>query len=128
VLNAVHRAIDRGDLLTLSLVDDLPFRLRDGRHPHATALPRLGEYGIAVGAVESLTHIARAGIDASTPFPPAWLRVILEVESGEIPRDLVVDVLDACLEREGSDSGHVADLLHRHPTMVARLNCPQVPF
>jgi hypothetical protein len=130
VLTVLHRAVDRGDLLTLSLVFELPSRLSDGRETRVDALIPLGTHALSVGAVEPLIKIARAallGPRIAVPFQ--WIQAILEAESGDEPRDVVVHVFNDWVEREGRDEPVVADLLRRRPAIHAKMFCtPRIPF
>jgi hypothetical protein len=130
VLTVLHRAVDRGDLLTLSLVFELPSRLNDDRQARVDALIPLGSHALSVGAVEPLikiVHAALLGPRIAVPFP--WIQAILEAESGDEPRDIVVDVFNDWLEREGHHEPGVAELLQKRPAIHARLFCaPKIPF
>ena len=130
VLAMLHRAIDRGDMLVMPLVYEIPRDLVDGREASAPALLPLGNHAMAAGAIEPLIVIAHAAMLARWMVVPAsWIRIILEAEVDPDPRDLVVGIVDDWLRREETLAADVAEVLRRRPAINEKLLCPsESPF
>jgi len=61
--------------------------------------------------------------------PAAWIRAVLEAESGREPREKVIDLVDNWLSREGSDAKELTEVLKKRPDVYLKLYCAKdVPF
>ncbi len=134
VLVVLRRGVERRDDLATSLVYNLPRVLDDGRPCDGVALLPLGNHALARGALDALLHIACASLWSTVvAVPAAWIVALIQAESQEQPRELLISLVEDWLEREtdrdGGDADPVGIALCERPNLHAKLFCPaSIPF
>jgi hypothetical protein len=129
-LTVLHRAVDRGDLVALELVEDMPSFLADGRYAEEAALLPLGARALARGAVEALLRITRVSLETPCVHVPAdGIGASVEAATSDDPRREVYETVGEWLQQNGNDPAPIADALQRRPAIVESLrNPPEIPF